>query len=393
VLVSALRSPRRLTLALLAVSSSLLLVGCGGATHSPVPQLVLSPGEHVTSPQEHDPLRQAVAVAFLDPETEIAVDVVSGKLYVPIAELPTSYGEKEGLIGLEDPELHHTIFAYTGGGIPGRPAWNRHLGRAAVPAAGHIPLWMPPRLVVRAGRPVEVVLADGRSVRISSDAHRRLTEVQWPSPQGQLLATTIRYALGMTAVRGPTGVVRVYHYDRRSLITEVDAPGAAAHARQDAAQGVLDNEASAKRIGERMHYGAPARAAVWRVAPTAIGADFRDFPSSGGYQHYGVNSIGAMRVVDHSLERSGVLDIAEAIPVLDTEQQLYGEEGALNRLTDLMKPCHLEISWGEGLDSLEISISRTITAKEVEALDRGLSKVPIWVDIYYGARNLCAHPD
>lgn len=82
----------------------------------------------------------------------------------------------------------------------------------------------------------------------SSDPRGRVTGVRGETTRGEPLRTTITYRRGVTIVTAPAGVVRTYHYDRGNRIIAVDAPGAAAHARQDAVSGVLDSVATTRRL-------------------------------------------------------------------------------------------------------------------------------------------------
>jgi YD repeat-containing protein len=74
-------------------------------------------------------------------------------------------------------------------------------------------------------------MADGRRVGLSTDSRGRIVAVRSETTRGERLLTTIAYRPGSTTIAAPAGVVRTYRYDRRDKITEVDAPGAAAHAR------------------------------------------------------------------------------------------------------------------------------------------------------------------
>lgn len=104
-----------------------------------------------------------------------------------------------------------------------------------------------------------------------------------------------------TTIAAPAGVVRTYRFDRQNRVTEVDAPGATAHARMDAVAGVLDSKATARRIQYRLHSGTAERYAAYEAAPKAIGENSFAWPSVGGYQHYGVTTLRWMKVVDASL--------------------------------------------------------------------------------------------
>jgi hypothetical protein len=363
-------------------SVALALAGCGGAGSSDaVPKLVLRPGDRVGPVPTRDPLQQAVAVVFLMPQTELEVDVISGRLFAPAEELRPEYTgphEHEGLIGLMDPQLHHQIFAYRTNGIPGRPGWDPRWGKAPYPATGKPPPWTPPRLVTRSGSPIAVVLADGQRVQLISDRRGRIVGFRWATPRGEPLVTKIRYASDETTVSGPAGVVRTYHYDARRLITEVDAPGAAAHARQDTVGGLLDSKATEQRLAYRLRSGTQERYAAYGVAPNAIGDNYLDWANTDGYQRYGVPTLADMRRVDESLRRSGVLDVAEAIPILNDRVETYTVEKPFERVTKGLHPCHV------GTGDWEITYARTITPEEIATVARRLARVPkLWVYIYY----------
>jgi hypothetical protein len=370
-----------------------VFAGCGGANGGEtVPKLVLRGGERVAPVPGRDPLKQAVAVVFLEPDTKLAVDVISGRLFAPGEEnrfpnYPSP--EREGLIGLMDPQLHNQMFAYRSNGIPGRPAWNPRWGAAPAPTPGKLPVWVPPRLIVKSGRPLAVVLADGQRVGLTADRTGRIVRLRWATPRCEPLLTTIRYAPGATTVSAPAGVARTYHYDARKLITEVDAPGAAAHAREDTVDGRLDSKATERRLAYRLRSGTQERYAAYETAPNAINTNYLDFADSDGYQRYGVPTVADMRKVDDSLRKSGVLDVAEAIPVLNDRVEDYTVEKPFDRVTEDLHSCHLETGdW-------EITYARTITPDEIATITRRLPSVPkLWVEIDYSdVASLCGTLD
>jgi hypothetical protein len=358
---------------------ALTLASCAGSSQA-VPKLKLAPGERTESIGTHDPLGQAVAVVFLMPETELAVDVISGRLFLPAGEEGPDYigpHEHEALIGLVDPQFHDQIFAYRGG-IPGRPAWDAHWGRAPSPAPGELPEWTPPRLIEKSGSPVAVVLADGQHVELTSDSRGRIVQLRWATPRGEPMLTTLRYRRGETTVSGPAGVVRVYHYNDRDRITEVDAPGARAHARDDTADGLLDSQATERRLAYRLRSGTAERYAAYGVAPNAINENFLDWADTDGYQRYGVPTLADMRTVDDSLRASGVLDVAEAIPVLNNRVEDYVDEKYEERATLGLRPCHLQ----NGV--YEVTYGGAITSGEIAEVAQRLARVPRhWIFIHY----------
>ena len=254
----------------LAVVLALCLPGCARAHPAEIPPLPLGPGDTVGAVPTRDPLRQSVAVAYLEPETELGVDVISGKLYVAAEPFFHGEGGREGLIGLVDPQSGHRMFGYTRGGIPGQPGWSEQWGKAPAPAPGSPPAWIPPRLVSRASKPVAVVLADGRRTDLDTDSHGRIVRVRWATPRGEQLLTTVRYLPGRTTISAPAGVVRTYRYDDHDRITEVDAAGAAASARHDTADGYLDSRATAQLLARRLRPGTAERYAAYKAAPKAI---------------------------------------------------------------------------------------------------------------------------
>jgi hypothetical protein len=373
----------------------LALAGCGGGGHSSdaVPKLALAPGDRVVSIPTRDPLQQGVAVVFLMPETELEVDVINGRLFAPAEERGPEYrarGERQGLIGLMDPQLHHQIFTYLDNGIPGRPAWDPHWGKAPSPAPGKLPPWTPPRMVMRAGSPIAVVLADGQRVELTADGRGRIVRLGWATPRGEPLVTTIRYASGETTISAPAGVVRTYHYDAHRLITEVDAPGAAAHARMDTVGGLLNSRATERRLEYRLRSGTQERYAAYGVAPNAIGENYLDRADADGYQRYGVPTLADMRKVDDSLRSSGVLDVAEAIPILNDRVENYSVEKPFERVTGgLHHRCRFETGYRS------ITYASTITPDEIATVARRVPSVPkLWIYIYYNdARTLCATLD
>jgi hypothetical protein len=368
------------------------LAGCGSASHETVPELKLAEGERVESIPTHDPLQQAVAVVFLMPETELAVDVVSGRLFAPAAERgPDDIGphNHEALIGLMDPQLHDQIFSYRSNGIPGLAAWDPSWGAAPSPAPGELPAWTPPRLVTRSGRPLAVLLADGQRVGLVTDGRRRIVQLHWATPRGESLLTTIRYERGETTVSGPAGVVRSYHYNDRDRITEVDAPDAGAHARDDTADGLLDSRATALHLDYRLRSGTPERYAAYAVAPNAINQNFLDWADTDGYQRYAVPTLADMRTVDQALRASGVLDVAEAMPVLNNRLETYADEKDAERVTAGLRPCH--IATGE----YRFTYGGAITSGEIAEFAQRLPRIPRhWIYIYYdNARSVgCGEP-
>jgi YD repeat-containing protein len=373
------------------------LAGCGSGAakqEATVRRLELKPGEVAGAVPTHDPLQQSVEVAYVEPQTELGVDVISGKLYMAAEDRISVEGGPPGrherLIGLVDPQLHNRIFAYRSGGIPGVPGWDERWGRAPAPAPGVLPIWSPPRLVTRAGRPVAVVLADGRRVRLDSDARGRVVRVHWATARGEALLTSINYRPGRTTVRGPAGVARTYRYDAHEKITEVDAPGAAATARHDTADGYLDSKKTAGMLGYRLRSGTAERNAAYEAAPRAIGENSFAQRAVGGHQTYGVASLKWMRVVDAALRKAGVLDVAEAIPIQNGYVEDYAQEGPFDRITeDLEGECHISVMY------FGLTYGLSTTPAEIATIAYRLAHgPPRWIEIEYAnQRKLgCAKP-
>lgn len=369
------------------------LGGCGAAAAT-VRSLPLRSGETVGPVPTHDPLRQTVAVAYLEPETELGVDVISGRLYMAAERYlqgEGAPGEHEALIGLLDPQSGYRIFSYRSGGIPGLPGWDDRWGIAPAPAPGVLPEWTPPRLVSRAGRPLAVVLADGRRADFETDTRGRVVRVRWPTPRGEPLLTSISYRLGRTTVAAPAGVVRTYRFDARGRITEVDASGAAASARHDTADGYLDSKATANMLAHRLRPETAERYAAYRAAPKAIGENSFAANAVGAHQTYGVNSLRWMRVVDGALRKAGVLDVAEAVPILNGYVENYSQGKQFERVTaGLGGQCRFEVRWYAytyGLDTTPSEIA-TIASRLAHGPDR-------WIRIYFTNRHSlgCATPD
>jgi hypothetical protein len=358
-----------------------------GAGKPAAPSLQLKTGEMGVPVPTHDPLRQSVEVAYLEPRTELGVDVISGRVYAADSETTNRGGlpgEHEALIGLVDPQFHNRIFAYRGG-IPEEPAWNPRWGNAPAPAPGKLPAWTSPRLVTRGGKAVAVALADGRRVWFETDHRGRIVRVRWATARGEPLITKIGYARGTTRISAPAGIVRSYRFDMHDRVTEVDAPGAAATARRDTADGYLDSNATAKMLAYRLRSGTPERYAAYEAAPKAISENSFALPAVGGHETYGVKSLHWMRVVDAALRRAGVLDVTEAIPVFNDYVEDYSQEKTFDAVwEDLRVSCQFGVGWYAftyGLDTPAGEIA-TIASRLAHGPDR-------WIRIYYrNARRL-----
>lgn len=338
--------------------------------------------------------RQAVAVAFLEPETEVDVDVVSGALSVGGFHRPFYEAEyrkqRPALAGFVDPYAH-SLFVYRSGGIPGLAEPDRSLGAAQVPATGS-PSWSAPRVLTVGPRLERVVLADGRSAEVATDQHGRATTVRWQPGGGPWATSTISYESSrQTTVHMPFGVSRTYVHDSAGLITEVFAAGAHKHAHDDAVGGLLDTHATGRRRALRLPLMGRTEGEIERAADGALGNTYQDQSANGGYFIFGVHSLEAARSVNRAITRLGLLDVAEAVPERASFAHFKELSDRLHPLFKLLHTCVVQT----GFDSEEgavVEISRTITRAEVEQLDNFLMDIPDWIYLHWGASTECVTP-
>jgi hypothetical protein len=148
---------------------------------------------------------------------------------------------------------------------------------------------------------------------------------------------------------------------------------------------VLDSSATARRLRYRLRSGTAERYAAYRVAPNAIGENRFAWPSVGDYQQYGVTTLAAMRRVDGALRGAGVLDVAEAIPILNDRVENYSQEKEFQRISAGMRGCDIgypEYGFAYGLKTTPGEIA-TIASRLAHAPDR-------WIYIYYWkTRSFC----
>lgn len=339
--------------------------------------------------------RQAVAVAFLEPETEVDVDVVSGALSVggfdrPFYE-PEYRKERPALAGFVDPYTH-SVFVYRSGGIPGLQEPDRSLGAAQVPAAGS-PSWSAPQVLTVGPHLERVVLADGRYAEVATDQHGRATTVRWQPGGGPWATSTISYESGRrTSVRMPFGVTRTYVHDPAGLITEVFTAGAHEHARDDTVGGLLDTHATGRRRALRLPLMGRAEGVIERAAEGASGNSYQDQSANGGYDIFGVHSLAAARSVNKTIARLGLLDVAEAVPERASFAHFTEVSDRITPLVKLLRPCVANAGF-DSEEGAELEISRTITRAEVERLDTFLMAIPDWIYLHWGASTECSTPD
>jgi hypothetical protein len=338
--------------------------------------------------------RQAVAVAFLEPKTEVDVDVVSGTLSVggyqrPFYE-PEYRKERPELAGFVDPYTHG-LFVYRSDGIPGLVEPDRSLGAAEVPSPGVAP-WNPPQLQSAGPHVERVVLADGRYAEVETDENSRALTVRWPTAQGPWVTSNISYGKDATTVRMPFGIDRTYVHDSAGRITRILVPGAHRHATDDTVDGMLDTHATGRRRILRLPVLGGAEHAIEAVSGGAIGNIYQDQSFNRGYEVFGVNSIAVAERINRLLAHLGLLDVAEAMPELRSFAQFMHETRGLAplfRCSDRASSVPVfRLSAG-----VEVSIARTITAPEVERLDGFLATIPDWVYIDWGSPGECTTPD
>lgn len=333
---------------------------------------------------------QNVAVAFLEPRTEIDVDVVTGAVAAggygkPFDEPPQ---EEVGLAGFVDP-YRHALFTYRSGGIPGVPEANRSLG-AQVPSPA-TPSWGPPRLQSNGPAADRLVLADGRYADIGQDPSGRTTRVRWPLADGSWITSVIAYGPSRTTVRLPFGVTRSYAYAADGRVVRVLASGAAKHARHDTVDGLLDTPQTTRLHSKRLRPLSRAEDEIDKAAHGTLANVYQDEPANGGYTVFGVNSLAAARRLNRKIARLGLLDVAEAIPERHSFIQFKRESDRLGPLFKILGECVVStgIRFGAGID---VDVARTIAAPEVESLDRFLARTDDWVFVYYGAQTECSTP-
>jgi hypothetical protein len=341
------------------------------------------------------PPRQAVAVAFLEPKTEVDVDVVSGALSVggfrrPFYE-PEYRKQRPALAGFLDPYTH-SVFVYRSGGIPKLPEPDRSLGATQVPGIGSPP-WSAPQVLLVGPHLERVVLADGRYAEVATNRHGSVITVRWQPGGGPWVSSTISYESDRrTTVRMPFGVSRTYVHDRAGLITEVLAKGAREHAHSDTVGGLLDSHATGRTRALRLPLMGRAEREIERPAEADIGNTYQDQSANGSYFIFGVHSLAAARAVNREIARLGLLDAAEAVPERASFAGFSEESHRLEPLDKLLGTCVVQVGFGNE-EGAVVSISRAITRAEVEQLDSFLEPIPDWIYIEWGARTECVTRD
>lgn len=356
------------------------------------------PARGGSPPALHSPSDQRVALAYMDPDIVLSLDVVTGRLSLSGITLGFPPGSdwrherpdfpfETGVIGIHDP-TRHELFRYVGG-IPGLAAAGPvPAGAAALPAAGRLPVWAAPTQLVRDGR---LALPDGRYVDITLDGHGRLTDLRWPGAHGERLRTRVRYGADTATITDPCGVSRTYRHLPGNRAFEV-VPPAWRHGlgyRHFIAP-VLDG---ARETGWVQYRATPPRhdliAGLGAFAPGVFGGVSFDSPANGGYIDVGLTSLAPARRMENELMARGLADVSAILPTYDTAGELARLGDSLQPVfAPLLRDCH--VMWGEGVDTIVIRVASTITPREVAVLDRAIQNLKAWVIVERQGASVCA---
>lgn len=346
---------------------------------------------------------QAVAVAYLDPDIVLSLDVVSGRLLWSSSAVGFSprggawnrqrpdHPYYAGVVGIYDP-LDHSLYEYRGGIAGFAPAPARD-APAALSSPGGLPVWDEPSLVRIRGRLAGLRLPDGRRVGLRTDAAGRISQVRWPGPHGEPLRTTIAYRGSLTEITDPFGVRRVYEHSGAGRAFEiVPAAWRRGPGYRHWIAPFLDG---AREIGW-VQYRTTSRPPHRRVLISGLrryaglgfaGVSF-DSPANGGYIDLGTASLARARALEHEMLRRGLLDVAAIMPTFSSTAQIWRADAHLRPvLAPMVRDCH--VSWGEGAGPILITVSTTLTAAERSALDEAVRGVNAWVVINVSGRSEC----
>ena len=349
--------------------------------------------------------REFVAVAYLDPDLVLDVNVVTGRFRISSEALDFGEGlprqwesrlpnrpDETGVIGIWDP-LQHRLYRYEGGNPGYVAAGPEPAGEAPLPANGRLPVWSSPHLVRDGRLSRELLFADGRRVKLTVDARGRTTMVRWPAFSGARLVTRIVYSGALTSVSDPFGVTRTYAHERSGKAFELvrsawrKGPGY-----RHWVSPLLDDARETGFVQDRTLAGKrDLTDGLGRVAGRPFGGISFDSPANAGYLQVGLTSAAATARVDAALERRGLLDVSAILPVHSTPRQLDSETDALEHpLGAALADCHA--AWGEGTDAIIVSVATTITPPEVEAMDNAIRRLQSWAVIEAQGSNVCATP-
>jgi hypothetical protein len=325
----------------------------------------------------------------LDPDIAIVVNVITGRVEVS----GTARGVRaDPVVGIEDPVAGHRLFRYAGG-VPGMDAGQPGpAGAAALPAAGALPVWGPPRLL-SGRRLASIAFSDGRTVRVSSDRERRARSISWPGDGGGRLRASIRYAGSLTTVTDPFGVSRVYRHDRAGHAVELVPAAWRGPGYRRSFVPVLDD---IRQTGWLQHRTAVQKPRVrdlvseaGAAAGSALGGVWFEAATNGGFLNIGLASLSRAPHVNSVLARLGILDMTNVQSTLDTDREINRINSSLDRsFLPIARDCHL--TWGAGNDVVYVTVADTITPPEVATIDRGLATVHAWAVIRRGGHSMCA---
>ena len=333
--------------------------------------------------------REFVAVAHLDPEIGVLVNVVTGRLKLSGDDV----GFAESVVAIEDPLLGHKLFRYTGG-IPGlRPArgsrWDTLIAPDTVPAWGA-------RVVRRNRTSATIVLADGRKIGVANDASGRVVGVRWPDATGdRKLRTRIGYAGARTAITDPFGVTRTYQHDRSGGAFELVPPSWRGPGYRRWSDPVLDGRAQTGLIQRRtslqpMGSRAPLDE-IQSAAGNAFGSIWFAPPANDGYVNVGLRPLTNARRMETLIRRLGLLDVTDITPTFSTQRSLNAAQNTLDKPLDpLLRDCH--VGYGQVVDDIDITVASTITPDEMAVLEKALRKLNAWAVVSTGGPSVCAVP-
>lgn len=321
--------------------------------------------------------REFVAVADLDPDIVVDLNVVSGHVRVsgdnlldaPVAEIG-------------DPRHGHRLFRYTGG-IPGlTPVRGSADVGARTRGRARLPVWGLARRV-RYGGGFLIVFPDGRRVRVRTDRTGRAVSIGWPGNGGGTLTASVRYTNALTTVSDPFGISRVYRHDRAGHASRVVPASWRGPGYRHPLVDVLDNP---RETGWLQYRSADYTDRVARAARNDLAYER---PADGGILEVALASLRRARRLDSLLGRLGLLDMTQVQSALLNQQESQGVDAQVGRRLDpILKDCHL--SYGVGGDVLDVTVSSTITPAELATVHRTLARVPAWTLIRRGGPSLCA---
>jgi len=253
--------------------------------------------------------REFVAVADLDPDIVVDLNVVSGHVRVsgdnlldaPVAEIG-------------DPRHGHRLFRYTGG-IPGlTPVRGSADVGARTRGPGRLPVWGSARRA-RDGGGFLIVFPDGRRVRVRTDHTGRAVSIGWPGNGGGTLTASVRYTNALTTVSDPFGISRVYRHDRAGHASRVVPASWRGPGYRHPLVDVLDNP---RETGWLQYRSADYTDRIARAARNDLAYER---PADGGILEVALASLRQARRLDSLLGRLGLLDMTQVQSALLNQRQ------------------------------------------------------------------------